>query len=200
MVFERRNERDLDLWMWSVDGGSEPEPFLKTAAREQNVRLSPDGKWVAFQSDASGRDEIYVKPFPSGAGQWQASIEGGGYPRWSPEGDRLFFLRQNKLYRVGVETGGGLRLSSPRQVIDGDELGIELGEGYTVAPGGERILTSRPVEQEGDVDRELQGILVVQNWLSEFVQSSRWLGARTGRRPGQIHATSTSPRHPRTRR
>jgi Tol biopolymer transport system component len=159
--------------MWSVDGGGEPEPFVKTAAREQNGRLSPDGKWVAYQSDASGRDEIYVKPFPSGSGQWQASIDGGEYARWSPEGDRLFFARRNRLFRVDVETTGGLRLSTPRQVIDGDELGVDLSDGYAVPRGGERILASRPVEPEGDVDRELQGILVVQNWLSEFAGTSR---------------------------
>jgi len=173
MVFERWNEGDIDLWMWSVNGGGEPEPFLKTAAREQNVRLSPDGKWAAYQSDASGRDEIYVKPFPSGAGQWQASIDGGEFVRWSPEGDRLFFIRRNKLYRVDVETTGGLRLSTPRQVIDGDEIGVELTNGYTVPAGGGRILASRPVEPEAEADREPQGILVVQNWQSEFVEASR---------------------------
>ncbi len=169
LAFEREDEETgLDLWMLPLGGGGEPEVFLATDAREENVQLSPDGRWLSYESNESGRGEVYVKPFPSGSGKWQVSVNGGDWQRWSPESDRLFFVNENKLHQVDVETGSGLRLSTPKQVIDGSEHRLLLDRGYAVAPGGERIIAVREVEKEGGEEPSPSGILVVQNWLSEF--------------------------------
>ena len=64
--------------------------FLSTAAREHKARFSPDGRWVAYESNATGRDEIFVRPFPGPGGQWQASVGGGISPRWGADGKELY--------------------------------------------------------------------------------------------------------------
>ena len=174
MAFERRDEKTgIDLWRWSLGAGGEPEVFLRTDAKEENARLSPDGKWLAYESDESGRDEIYVKPFPSGSGKWQVSINSGQYAQWSPESDRLFFVDdEDVLQEVEVRTGAGLRLSTPKPVVDGRKLHLFPRQGYCVAPGGDRLIVVHRVEEEGEKEsekeREVRGILVVENWLSEF--------------------------------
>ena len=158
----------VDLWKLSLADGGEPEVFLATDIKEENAQLSPDGKWLAYESDEAGHDEVFVKPFPSGPGKWQVSVNGGEWARWSPEGDRLYFVDHNKLYQVDVETGAGLRLSSPNMVVDGEELRLRLFRGYSVAPGGQRIVTSRGVEEEDGKEATLTGLLVVENWRSDL--------------------------------
>jgi len=170
MAFERQdNETDLDIWRWQLGAGGEPEIFLRTDAKEENARLSPDGKWLAYECDESGRDEIYVKPFPSGSGKWQVSINGGQDAQWSPECDRLFFVDdENVLQEVDVDTGNGLRLSTPKPLIDGRALHLFPLQGYCVPPGGDRLIVVHSVEEEGEKEHEVRGILVVESWLSEF--------------------------------
>ena len=169
MAFERDgDETGLDLWKWSVREGGEPEVFLATAADEENVHLSPDGKWVVYQSNESGRSEVYVRPFPSGSGKWQVSVDGGSGQKWGPEGDRIFFVTRNKLFRVDVEFENGLRLSSPELVVDGSEDDLLLWRGLSFLPGSDRFLAIRRVQPEDDAEELPDGIRVVQNWLAEF--------------------------------
>jgi hypothetical protein len=88
---------------------------------------------------------------------------------WSPEGDRLFFHEEDDLFQVEVDAGDGLRLSAPRKVLDGRELGLFLSRRIAVAPGGERIIASRRLDPEGEEAKpEVHGILVVENWLEEL--------------------------------
>ena len=139
-----------------------------TPADEENVRLSPDGRWAAYESNESGHDEIYVRPFPSGSGKWQVSVEGGFAQRWGPEGDRLFFVTKNKLFRVDVQTGNGLQLSSPQLVVDGPPNDLLLWKGYSFLPGSDRFIAVRRVRKDDGDEESPTGIRVVQNWLAEF--------------------------------
>ena len=81
---------------------------------EAEGRFSPDGRYVAYMSNESGRFEVYVRPFPEGDGKWALSTNGGGLPRWSRRGDELFYAEGNSLMAVSVSTRGGFRASPPK--------------------------------------------------------------------------------------
>ena len=87
-----------DLWTLALDVSDpdhpkpgKPEPFLRTPSNERYPAVSPDGRWIAYESDESGRDEVYVRPFPGPGGKWQISNAGGSLPVWSRNGRELFF-------------------------------------------------------------------------------------------------------------
>jgi serine/threonine-protein kinase len=123
---------------------------------------------VAYGSNESGRYEVYVRPFPSGAGQWQVSVDGGGYPRWSPKGDKLWFRAfGNQLMEVDVTSGATVSVSEPRAVFNGDPVSVDLTLGYAVVGNGERFIAARRV---ADPDGSMPSITVVQNWFAEFAR------------------------------
>src|SRR5439155_18590961 len=79
-----------DLWVLPLGGDRKSFAFLNTKFSETQGQFSPDGRWVAYQSDESGRQEIYVRPFPAAAGQWQISTSGGIQARWRRDGKELY--------------------------------------------------------------------------------------------------------------
>ncbi len=84
-----------DLWVLPLEGERKPTAFLKTEFNEQDARYSPDGRWVAYTSDESGKDEIYVRPFPVGSGKWQISVNGGHIPMWRRDGKEIIYSVQD---------------------------------------------------------------------------------------------------------
>ena len=96
MVF-RELAPTLDLMIMSLENPREPpRPLIKTPFGEPNAEISPDGRWVAYQSNESGRFEIYVRPFPNvDAGRWLVSTDGGIQPLWSKNGQELFYVGSN---------------------------------------------------------------------------------------------------------
>ena len=80
-----------DILRLSLEGGNKPEPYLQTKFNEGNCEFSPDGRWVAYQSDESGRSEIYIQGFPEPRGKWQISAEGGSAPQWRADGKELYW-------------------------------------------------------------------------------------------------------------
>jgi serine/threonine protein kinase/Tol biopolymer transport system component len=93
IVIERRTSRfGSDLWQLALNGKSEPRPLLSTRALEQQGRVSPNGKWLAYVSDESGEREVYVTQFPPAGGKWQLSTAGGDTPVWGRNGAELFFV------------------------------------------------------------------------------------------------------------
>ena len=81
-----------DLWGLPLVGDKKPVPVLQTPFDEMNGQFSPDGRWIAYESNESGRVEIYVRPFAAGGGKWQISTAGGSQPRWRPDGKELFYV------------------------------------------------------------------------------------------------------------
>jgi len=80
-----------DLWVLPLEGDKKPVPLIATAANETHGQISPDGRWIAYTSNLTGRNEIYVQPFPSGTGRWQISNRGGDWPRWRRDGKELLY-------------------------------------------------------------------------------------------------------------
>jgi hypothetical protein len=169
MVFSRTNETresDNDLYYRSP-GDREPKVLLDRTGTQESPTISPNGSYVAYQSNESGRYEVYVRPFPSGEGQWQVSLSGGGEARWSARGDKLWFRAYgNALMEVEVKsTGGSFGFSEPREVFKGDPIAVDLTLGFAPLGNGDRFVAAR---RTADPDGTVPSITVVQNWFAEF--------------------------------
>ncbi len=151
-----------DIWVLSLEGERKPQPWLQTRFGERNAQISPDGRWLAYHSNESGRLEVYVQPFPGPGGKRQVSALGGSEPRWARNGGELFYRDDNKMMVVGVTTTPTFTASNPRLLFEGRF--IEGAKTYDVAPDGQRFLVVRPSEQEINATQ----INVVLNWFEEL--------------------------------
>ena len=126
-----------EIWLLSLPEGASVRPklwtFLESQFTKTNPRFSPDGKWVAYQSNDSGRDEIYVVPYPGPGGKTQVSVEGGAVPQWSRSGRELFYQNGDKIMAMEVQTNGTFRASAPRALFE--KAGI-----YAVSLDGKHFL------------------------------------------------------------
>ena len=129
--------------------------------------MSPDGRWLAYQSNESGRDEIYVRPFPNiDSGRWQVSTGGGTRPAWGPNGRELFYLAADgKLMAVPVQSGATYSAGTPQVVVNTAYLNPQLGRTYDVSPDGKRFLMIKDASTQPASPRQL---VVVLNWFEEL--------------------------------
>jgi dipeptidyl aminopeptidase/acylaminoacyl peptidase len=165
-----------DLWVLPMNGARTPEVFLRTPFNEGLARVSPDGRWLAYMSDESGRREIYVQPFPGGGRKWLISTDGGNEPVWSRDGRRLFYVNGDKMMAVDVTTQAAFSAGSPRVLHEGRFVsGWELTgtTGYDVATDGRRFLRVQARETE----QPPRQINVVINWHEELKRTA--IAART---------------------
>jgi dipeptidyl aminopeptidase/acylaminoacyl peptidase len=120
-------------------------------------RLSPDGRWVAYDSDESGRSEVYVTAFPQGQSRVQISNSGGLDPKWSREGREILYTAfDGKVTAVEIDASRGLRPGTPRPLF---QLPEGTGFGWDVSPDGGRFLLNVPVTKSASVP-----LSVVVNW------------------------------------
>ena len=118
--------RECDIWvlrMGDPSAGSgqarKAQPFLRTPFNESAPRFSPDGRWLAYISDESGRYEIYVQPYPGPGGKWQISTEGGTEPVWNPNGRELFYRSGDKMMAVDITTQPGFAAGTAPDALRG---------------------------------------------------------------------------------
>jgi serine/threonine-protein kinase len=154
-----------DIWIASVKDHTRTL-FLGTPATEGAPRFSPDGKWIAYVSDESGRPEIYVQPYPRGGGKWQISTDGGVEPAWNANGRELFYRTANKMMAVQITTQPTFAAGRPTMLFEGDYLASPFpatGVTYDVTPDGRRFLMIKdaPTEQATQIN-------VVVNWFDEL--------------------------------
>jgi len=162
-----------DILRLSMAGAPKAEILLGTNFLEERPALSPDGRWLAYESNESGQQEIYVRPFPDiSRGRWIVSTSGGVEPRWAPDGHALFYRAgfPMRLMSVTVESkDAALVARAPESLFS--LIGIRVAGGvpsYDVAPRGERFLFTKsfgPTNQSGPT---LSRIIVVQNWFEEL--------------------------------
>jgi len=162
-------ETAADLSLVRIQGDHRVQPLLHSAANEGNGEIAPDGRWIAYQSDESGRPEIYVRPFPDvERGRWQLSSGGGSVPRWSRDGKEIFFAAgpggrgvfNGTLMSVAVRTDGSTFIpEKPVALLTMAGYGIN----FDVAPDGRFLF----VKNSG-ATQELQQLIVVQNWIEEL--------------------------------
>jgi serine/threonine-protein kinase len=152
-----------DLWVLPLDGDEEPYPFLDRDFDDRSARISPDGRWVAHVSYQSGRNEVYVRPFPGPGGRWQISMDGGREPRWSADGRELFFRNGSETLVATVDTSSGFRAERPRVLFDRDLYSVVPFQ-YSPSPDGERFLA---IQRVGS-DASRSDIAVVLHWVDEL--------------------------------
>ncbi|MBZ0267205.1 hypothetical protein K8I85_03555, partial [bacterium] len=147
----------------------DPEVFLATLAIEAAPEISPNGRFVAYHSDETEQVEVYLKPFPSGSGKWQISVDGGHMPHWKADGTELYYVKGNDIWAVSVQTDP-VRLGAPELLFTRPNLigAMPFGwpDGFEVTPDGERFLIA--VSPEGQEQEEDPGLVVVQNWYAEI--------------------------------
>ena len=121
-------------------------PFLQTQFQEALPTLSPDGKYVAYQSNKSGTYEIYVKPFPAGKGEWTISDNGGRHPLWSRQGDEIFYIEKNTMMAVPMTIQQTFSREHPQKLFSGEQVGsLFMDDGdfrphYDVSADGQRFV------------------------------------------------------------
>ena len=147
-------------------------PLLETRANELNAAISPDGKWLAYQSDESGIPEVYVRPFPDvNSGRWQVSASGGRTPQWRRDGRELFYVgADNAMMAVSIEPGTAFASGTPVRLFRGNYFlggANSIGRTYDVSPDGRRFLMIKPDAGSSPA------IAVVQHWFEELNRLTR---------------------------
>jgi Tol biopolymer transport system component len=156
-----------DIWVMNLED-HRAQPFLKTPAEDTAPKFSPDGKWIAYSSDESGRREIYVQPYPGPGGKWMISTDGGQEPVWNPKGGELFYRSGSKIMAVEINTTSGFEPGKPRMLFDGPYLPTSGSfPWYDVSPDGQRFLMLKPVESGATAPTQIN---VVLNWFEELKQ------------------------------
>jgi serine/threonine-protein kinase len=170
LFFEVTPTMGRDLLQVALDGTRRVTPLLQTKFDERNGIVSPDGRWLAYESNSSGSSEIYVRPFPNvGGGQRQVSTAGGKQPLWSRSGKELFYVGPDRaLLRVPVEASGATwNAGTPMKLLEGRYVtGSTIGRTYDVSPDGQRFLMIKAPETEPGA--ALPALIVVQHWDEEL--------------------------------
>jgi Tol biopolymer transport system component len=167
LFFEIAPETHRDVWVVPVTADGKPEedaqprPYLRTRFNEWQARFSPEPnpRWVAYVSDESGRDEVYIQAFPEPRGKWPISTGGGRHPRWNSDGRELYYVAPDgKLMVVSLKLGAdSVDASVPRTLFTmvWDDGGFSM---YDVGPDGQRFLVRTPIETGS------QPLQVILNW------------------------------------
>jgi serine/threonine-protein kinase len=186
LIFEEHRP-SADLLALTLDKDRRAEPLVQSQMYdEQNGEISPDGRWLAYQSNESGQNEIYVRPYPDvNSGRWQVSTTGGTQPLWARSGEELFYVAPDGgLMRVAIERGparpqsggqalqnnGGQawRAGTPAKLFDNTyawAIPGYSGRAYDISADGRRFLAIKPVAEQSGAPTNL---IVVQNWFEEL--------------------------------
>jgi serine/threonine protein kinase/dipeptidyl aminopeptidase/acylaminoacyl peptidase len=163
LLFQRDDPRmptQMDLWTYSAADGK-ASPFLQSTSNETLGRFSPDGRWIAYVSNESGKEEVYVVPFPGPGGKWQISTGGGRAPVWTRGGREIVYQAPgDEILAVEVRTEPTFQAGIPRTLFQ-TNLRPPPGAQFDVTPDGERFLVNRRPGDQSDP------MTLVQNWAAE---------------------------------
>ncbi len=155
---EDYSEAQWDIWLLEVNAKGKPQPFLATAFNEFHPMISPDGSWLAYVSDESGANQVYIRAVSSSGGKWQISTSIGDDPVWNSNGKELFFRIGNRWMSVEVETQPEFRAGNPVLLFEGT-----YDQHYDVAPGGDQFILV-----ESELTAAQSRIQIVTNWFEEI--------------------------------
>jgi Tol biopolymer transport system component len=157
----RERDTSLDIWALPLFGDRKPVKVAATPFEETLPVFSPDGRYVAYRSNESGRPEVYVQTFPEPTGKWQVSIAGAGDPHWRADGKELYFRGiDQKMMAVDIQTQGGFQAGTPHMLFPAStQAGAGLRNRYDVTPDGSRFVMVAPQSREA-----IGPTTVVLNW------------------------------------
>jgi Tol biopolymer transport system component len=158
-----RENTNQDLFVLPLEGDRRPTPIATTRAIEVLGRFSPDSRFIAYTSNETGRDEVYLQPVPPTGAKWQISVDGGSRPVWRGDGRELFYLtRDLKVAAVNVRLDAQVEVGAPQPLFEVDDAALGPGTTkYDVSRDGQRFLVNTRFAR-GATDR----ITVVLNWAS----------------------------------
>ena len=150
-----------------MEGDHKPYPYLQSQFQERHPSFSSDGKWLAYASGESGREEVYVQRFPGPGEKVQVSTDGGAFPTWSRDGRRLIYEISDTLWAVDVTSSPTFRLGKAHVLYQGQIWNEAAGPNYALSPDGNRF-----VIVERNKDSTESNINVVLNWNEELARLS----------------------------
>jgi serine/threonine-protein kinase len=161
--YQRIRGSGWDVFVYSFQDSS-AKPYLSTPGFQADPAFSPNGKWLAYTSDQSVNDEVYVRPYPkSGGGVWKISNDGGGQPVWSPDGKKIYYRNENIMYSVDVTAIDTFSKGNPEKVFEGNYF-LPRGRRWDIHPDGDSfIVIQRPEKTLGE-----QKIFVIRNFSEEL--------------------------------
>jgi serine/threonine protein kinase/Tol biopolymer transport system component len=167
LVYEKKvmkTETGYHLWALPLAGDGKPFPILQDAFDEGAPAVSPDGKWMAYQSNESGRREIYITAFPGGGAKWQVSSNGGTAAKWRGDGKELFFVDPaDNIVAVDVNaSGSAVKLGAPHTLFQAVGIQRDFGP-YDVTKDGKKFLIN-----SGNLKEGTEPVTLVQNWPAEL--------------------------------
>jgi len=167
LLLQRRTS-DTPWSLWRLPIGHPEQATALVVSKFYNARpaVSPDGRWLAFESNESGRAEVYVVGMQSGAGRWQISTHGGAEPHWGPDGKELFYLSpEQRIMRVAVETGATFDAGTPAPLFPVVISQLNIRNRFAVAPDGQRFLVLTPVGEQASAPTT-----IVLNWQAAIAR------------------------------
>jgi eukaryotic-like serine/threonine-protein kinase len=179
LIYPEFASNQFDIYAMALTGDRTPRALLKTQANERRPALSPDGRWMAYQSDEMGTYEIIVRPFPEvDRARHPVSVGGGANPIWSPLGNEIFYQQGAQLVRVSVTTTPRFSVGEP-QVISSEALSssasaspasyADAGFSFGIAPDAQRFIIAKPVDNRSITSQ----YRVVLNWFEDVKARTR---------------------------
>ena len=172
IIREGRDKNGFDLYLLSLRPPRTERPLVATKAAEVSAELSPDGRWLAYQSSDSSPSDVFVRPFPNvDAGLTQVSRGGGRMPLWSRDGRELFYVTlSNVLMRVQIEPGDSFRFGSAEKALEGRYYmpGGTNSRTFDISADGKRFLMIKSVAPTSTDGNVTSNLVVVQNWFEEL--------------------------------
>jgi Tol biopolymer transport system component len=166
LLIDRGNIGSQDVWVVPLADAGKAFPLVQTSFNERGGQFSPDGRWVAYHAQPTGRNEVFVTPFPGGGARFQISANGGTQARWSPDGSEIYFVAPDENLMVATVDGSGARfvVKDVRplfrvNLFRGPRFGLHS---YAVAPSGKRFL----INDAGEAGTPR--VALVTNWTAEL--------------------------------
>jgi Tol biopolymer transport system component len=173
LAYMRRDPKSSTTWdIWAqpmfpdTSGAQKPFPVVATNFGDFTPSFSPDGKWLAYANNETGRLEVYIQPFPSGAGRWQVSTAGGSRPNWRKDGKELFFwTTDQQVMAVDVnQKGASLQLGTPHALFKAITVSGASGP-YTVSADGKKFVMNTVLPQSIS-----EPLTLITNWPADLKQ------------------------------
>ena len=166
VVTLRTAENERTFWLVPLADPDSARQILESNGHVEDVAISPDGEWLAYEVLENGLEAIYLTRFPSGPGRWQIAANGAVDPVWTSTGKQLYFLQYPRIMAVSVITETNVTLGAPQEVLRLERQGLVSWGHFDITPNDERlVLVQRGTSSEPT-------IAVVENWVKEF--SEKW--------------------------